>query len=180
VLGLSGWSLWCASASSHIFLPPCYPNLLFPPAPLLRQRHRPSGRHGRRVRRIPHRRGGMGGRGVGLVSGAPLGVAVRRLGERTRTPLLLQTPLPPFHYHPADSSTSPHPESRDATRSIIWHLGLDPIKWLMAWALNEDGVRSRASFAPWLRGRARDPTKTGGLRGRAVQCSAVQCLLAVF
>ncbi|KAI8467454.1 MAG: putative plasma membrane-type proton ATPase [Monoraphidium minutum] len=45
--------------------------------------------------------------------------------------------------------------------ALVWHLGLDPIKWFMAWALNEDGVRSRATHATWLRGRSRDPTKTG-------------------
>lgn len=25
--------------------------------------------------------------------------------------------------------------------SIIWYVALDPIKWAMAWALNEDGFR---------------------------------------
>ncbi|KIZ00694.1 hypothetical protein MNEG_7267 [Monoraphidium neglectum] len=45
--------------------------------------------------------------------------------------------------------------------SLLWHLGLDPIKWFMAWVLNEEGVRSRSSYASWLRRRARDPTKTG-------------------
>ena len=27
--------------------------------------------------------------------------------------------------------------------SIIWYVGLDPIKWLMAYILNEDGFRDR-------------------------------------
>lgn len=27
--------------------------------------------------------------------------------------------------------------------SIIFYLGLDPIKWAMAWAMNEDGFRTR-------------------------------------
>ena len=25
--------------------------------------------------------------------------------------------------------------------SVIWYLGLDPIKWVLAWILNEDGFR---------------------------------------
>ena len=27
--------------------------------------------------------------------------------------------------------------------SILFYLGLDPIKWAMAWAMNEDGFRTR-------------------------------------
>ena len=27
--------------------------------------------------------------------------------------------------------------------SIIWYVGLDPIKWVMAYVLNEDGFRDR-------------------------------------
>ena len=27
--------------------------------------------------------------------------------------------------------------------SIIWYLGLDPIKWMMMYALNEDGIRNK-------------------------------------
>ena len=27
--------------------------------------------------------------------------------------------------------------------SIIWYIGLDPIKWCLAYALNEDGFRDR-------------------------------------
>lgn len=30
--------------------------------------------------------------------------------------------------------------------SIIWYLGLDPIKWVMMWILNEDGWRDHAAF----------------------------------
>ena len=30
--------------------------------------------------------------------------------------------------------------------SIIWYLGLDPIKWVMMYILNEDGVRNRHAF----------------------------------
>ncbi len=30
--------------------------------------------------------------------------------------------------------------------SIIWYLGLDPIKWVMMYILNEDGVRDRNAF----------------------------------
>ena len=30
--------------------------------------------------------------------------------------------------------------------SIIWYLGLDPIKWVMMYILNEDGVRDRHAF----------------------------------
>ena len=30
--------------------------------------------------------------------------------------------------------------------SIIWYLGLDPIKWIMMYILNEDGVRDRSAF----------------------------------
>lgn len=44
-------------------------------------------------------------------------------------------------------------------------MGLDPIKWAMAWALNEDGVRSRVLHKAWLRRQERDATKTGGGRG---------------
>ena len=29
--------------------------------------------------------------------------------------------------------------------SIIWYLGLDPIKWAMMYALNEDGWRNKAA-----------------------------------
>eukprot|EP00882_Tetradesmus_deserticola_P005625 GHRQ01005921.1.p1 GENE.GHRQ01005921.1~~GHRQ01005921.1.p1 ORF type:complete len:1073 (+),score=431.52 GHRQ01005921.1:381-3599(+) len=45
--------------------------------------------------------------------------------------------------------------------SMIWYLALDPIKWLLIWALNEDGVRSRHSWKRMIRMRARHPTKTG-------------------
>ena len=27
--------------------------------------------------------------------------------------------------------------------AIIFYMGLDPIKWAMAWAMNEDGFRTR-------------------------------------
>ena len=27
--------------------------------------------------------------------------------------------------------------------SLIWYLGLDPIKWMMMYALNEDGIRNK-------------------------------------
>ena len=30
--------------------------------------------------------------------------------------------------------------------SIIWYMGLDPIKWVMMYILNEDGVRDRSAF----------------------------------
>ncbi|WIA14715.1 hypothetical protein OEZ85_003205 [Tetradesmus obliquus] len=45
--------------------------------------------------------------------------------------------------------------------SLIWYVALDPLKWLLIWALNEDGVRSRASWKRFVRRRARDPVKTG-------------------
>ncbi|KAF8059373.1 PMA1 [Scenedesmus sp. PABB004] len=45
--------------------------------------------------------------------------------------------------------------------SALWYLALDPIKWGLMWCLNEEGVRSRASWRRFLRGRARPPTKTG-------------------
>lgn len=32
------------------------------------------------------------------------------------------------------------------SRAFIWHLGLDPIKWLMAWILNEEGMRNKWVF----------------------------------
>ena len=30
--------------------------------------------------------------------------------------------------------------------SIIWYMGLDPIKWMMMYILNEDGIRNRSAF----------------------------------
>ncbi|GBF93844.1 plasma-membrane proton-efflux P-type ATPase [Raphidocelis subcapitata] len=39
--------------------------------------------------------------------------------------------------------------------SLIWHMGLDPVKWAMSWLLNSNGVRSRSSYSTWLRSRAR-------------------------
>ena len=38
--------------------------------------------------------------------------------------------------------------------SLIWHMGLDPLKWLMAYIMNEDGVRDRS---PLHRRRKRPP-----------------------
>jgi H+-transporting ATPase len=30
--------------------------------------------------------------------------------------------------------------------AIIWYLGLDPIKWVLAWIFNEDGFRNKTAF----------------------------------
>ncbi len=30
--------------------------------------------------------------------------------------------------------------------ALIWHMGLDPLKWIMAYAINDDGFRDRAAF----------------------------------
>lgn len=38
--------------------------------------------------------------------------------------------------------------------SLIWYLGLDPIKWMMMYALNEDGVRNRGAHKEAKRVRA--------------------------
>eukprot|EP00879_Flechtneria_rotunda_P000106 GHRR01000160.1.p1 GENE.GHRR01000160.1~~GHRR01000160.1.p1 ORF type:complete len:747 (+),score=230.67 GHRR01000160.1:4862-7102(+) len=45
--------------------------------------------------------------------------------------------------------------------SLIWYIGLDPLKWTLMWALNEDGYRSRHSWKRHIRNRARPATKTG-------------------
>ena len=39
--------------------------------------------------------------------------------------------------------------------SIIWYLGLDPIKWAMMYALNEDGWRNKAAHKEAKQVRAR-------------------------
>lgn len=36
--------------------------------------------------------------------------------------------------------------------SLLWYLALDPLKWALAWVLNENGVRSSAT---WLREQVR-------------------------
>ena len=30
--------------------------------------------------------------------------------------------------------------------SLIWYVPLDPLKWIMVWVLNEDGIRNQLSF----------------------------------
>ena len=41
--------------------------------------------------------------------------------------------------------------------SLIWYLGLDPIKWMMMYALNEDGVRNKSAHKEAKRVRSEQP-----------------------
>lgn len=58
------------------------------------------------------------------------------LGEGLEGLLRLLDSLPPTSCH--ISQTPP--------RSLIWYVGLDPLKWLLMWILNEDGVRSQKAW----------------------------------
>lgn len=46
-------------------------------------------------------------------------------------------------------------------RSLIWYLALDVLKWFLMWALNEEGVRSKAAWKKFLRSKERPAIKTG-------------------
>jgi H+-transporting ATPase len=43
--------------------------------------------------------------------------------------------------------------------SCIWYMGLDPLKWALAWILNEDGFRSKEEFAK--KGKRHDKADPG-------------------
>ena len=57
--------------------------------------------------------------------------------------------------------------------AILFYLGLDPIKWAMAWAMNEDGFRTRT-----LQRRRREPppeVRTSGVHCMAFRVGAWTC-----
>lgn len=70
-----------------------------------------------------------------------------------------KAPLPPCHAHVCACSINHSPLtpalhltpcacllSLPPGRSIIWYVALDPLKWLMMYILNEEGVRDREGW----------------------------------
>jgi hypothetical protein len=115
------------------------------------------------------------GLGGGVLVAAQPGAVARGQDRELRSP---GRRAGAFGFGPA-SPTFPN-TPRASPRSIIWHLGLDPIKWFMCWVLNENGVRSRSSYSTWLRSRARYLVAKGGpapppWAGRAAEGCARRC-----
>ncbi len=65
--------------------------------------------------------------------------------------------------------------------SIIWYLGLDPIKWMMMYALNEDGIRNKKAHKEAKRVRSERQLASTGLAFPTPCCMAtMQARLCVL
>ena len=57
--------------------------------------------------------------------------------------------------------------------SLIWYLGLDPIKWAMMYALNEDGIRNKNAHKEAKRVRSEGQLTSTGLASPILCCTAI-------